>query len=192
MLPTKSPKKQVLQMTKAAAAQAKKPQIRIAVVESDPLRFIGFRALFDASSEFELTAATMAEIATNPTADLILLGSRGTQNLFDVMASLKASRPDLRIIVTGSGADDETILKALAVAAVDHPDAATDLGERARGNQISDAAWNQMALAISGNVTGPSAREREGPGRERDDRRPGAQRSGARLRARLGRGAGTL
>ena len=29
------------------AATAKKPVIRIAVVESDPLRFVGFRALFD-------------------------------------------------------------------------------------------------------------------------------------------------
>jgi DNA-binding NarL/FixJ family response regulator len=130
MLPTKSPKKQVrTQMTKAAAAQTKKPQIRIAVVESDPLRFIGFRALFDASSEFELTAATMAEIATNPTADLILLGSRGTQNLFDVMASLKASRPDLRIIVTGSNADDETILKALAAGAKGYLDEAATPAE---------------------------------------------------------------
>ena len=32
---------------KSAAAPAKKTPIRIAVVESDPLRFVGFRALFD-------------------------------------------------------------------------------------------------------------------------------------------------
>ena len=29
------------------AAVARKPIIKIAVVESDPLRFVGFRALFD-------------------------------------------------------------------------------------------------------------------------------------------------
>ena len=29
------------------AAVARKPLIRVAVVESDPLRFVGFRALFD-------------------------------------------------------------------------------------------------------------------------------------------------
>ena len=33
--------------TAMKAAPAKKPPIRIAVVESDPLRFVGFRALFD-------------------------------------------------------------------------------------------------------------------------------------------------
>ena len=95
----------------------KKSPIRIAVVESDPLRFIGFRALFDSEPELELHAATAAEIATRSDIDLILLGSRGSQNLFDLMASLKAARPDLRILVTGTGADDETILKAVAAGA---------------------------------------------------------------------------
>ncbi len=111
------------------AAVAKKPKIRVAVVESDPLRFIGFRALFDDEPEFELTAATVQEIATSADVDLILLGSRGGVNLFDVMATLKASRPDLRIIVTGAGADDETILKALAAGAKGYVDEAATPAE---------------------------------------------------------------
>ena len=44
----------------------------------------------------------------------MLLGNQAGQNLYDTMAGLKAARPDLRIIVTGTGADDEMILKALA------------------------------------------------------------------------------
>jgi DNA-binding NarL/FixJ family response regulator len=100
----------------------KKPPIRIAVVESDPLRFIGFRALLDAEPDLELHAVTAVEIATRSDIDLILLGSRGSQNLFDIMAGLKASRPDLRILVTGMNADDETILKALAAGAKGYVD----------------------------------------------------------------------
>ncbi len=96
------------------AAVARKPVIKIAVVESDPLRFVGFRALFDSEPEFELVSAALPEISTLQGIDLILLGNRSGQNLFDVMASLKATRPDLRIIVTGSGIDEETILKAIA------------------------------------------------------------------------------
>src|SRR5579864_8591328 len=92
-----------------AAAVARKPVIRIAVVESDPLRFVGFRALFDSEPEFELVSAALPEISVLQGIDLILLGNRSGQNLFDVMASLKATRPDLRIIVTGSGIDEETI-----------------------------------------------------------------------------------
>src|SRR5450631_4598157 len=93
----------------AKAVIAKKPTIRIAVVESDPLRFVGFRALFDSEPDFELISASLSEISTLQGIDLILLGNRNGQNLFESMASLKAARPDLRIIVTGSGIDEETI-----------------------------------------------------------------------------------
>ncbi len=106
------------------AAMAKKPLIRIAVVESDPLRFVGFRALFDSESDFELVSATLPDISSLQGIDLVLLGSRAGQNLFDVMASLKAARPDLRIIVTGSGIDEETILKAIASGAKGYVDEA--------------------------------------------------------------------
>src|SRR5690348_16937680 len=109
---------------KPAAKPAKKPHIRIAVVESDPLRFVGFRALFDAEPDFELVSSSVAELAHQEGIDLVLLGSRGGPNLFDTMASLKAARPDLRIIVTGSGADDETILKAIAAGAKGYVDEA--------------------------------------------------------------------
>src|SRR5207245_7712525 len=111
-------------MKSAAVAPAKKVPIRIAVVESDPLRFVGFRALFDSEPDFELISASMPDIATLVNVDLILLGNRNGQNLFDLMASLKATRPDLRIIVTGSGMDEETILKAIAEGAKGYVDAA--------------------------------------------------------------------
>jgi len=115
---------------------AKRPPIRIAVVESDPLRFIGFRALFDSEPELELHAITAAEISTRGDIDLILLGSRGSQNLFDLMAGLKAARPDLRILVTGMGTDDETILKALAAGAKGYVDEAASPAEFAQAIHI--------------------------------------------------------
>ena len=111
------------------AVMAKKPLIRIAVVESDPLRFVGFRALFDSESDFELVSATLPDISVLQGIDLVLLGSRAGQNLFDVMASLKATRPDLRIIVTGSGMDEETILKAIASGAKGYVDEAATPAE---------------------------------------------------------------
>ena len=110
-------------------APAKKPRIKIAVVESDPLRFVGFRALFDSETDLDISAASLTELASNGVMDLVLLGSRNGQNLFDAMAGLKASRPDLKIIVTGSGADDETILKALAAGAKGYVDEAASPNE---------------------------------------------------------------
>jgi len=115
--------------TAMKAVAAKKPQIRIAVVESDPLRFVGFRALFDAETDFELLSASLADLTSIENIDLVLLGNRNGQNLFDLMASMKATRPDLRIIVTGSGVDEETILKAIASGAKGYVDEAADAAE---------------------------------------------------------------
>ena len=103
---------------------SKRPRIRIAVVESDPLRLVGFRSLFESQTDLSMVGATLAELSTRDDVDLVLLGGRGGQNLFDLMASLKVSRPDLRIIVTGSGTDDETVLKALAAGAKGYVDEA--------------------------------------------------------------------
>ena len=107
---------------------ARKPLIRIAVVESDPLRLVGFRALFDSESGFDLVSASLPDIGVLQNIDLVLLGNRNTQNLFDLMATLKATRPDLRIIVTGSG-DEETILKAIVAGAKGYVDEAASPAE---------------------------------------------------------------
>jgi DNA-binding NarL/FixJ family response regulator len=106
------------------AALAKKPLIRIAVVESDPLRFVGFRALFEVEPDFELISASLPEAGTQQNIDLVLLGEHSSQNLFEMMASLKATHPQLPIIVNGSGVDEETILKAIAFGAKGYVDTA--------------------------------------------------------------------
>jgi DNA-binding NarL/FixJ family response regulator len=114
------------------AAPAKTPTIHIAVVDSDPLRFIGLRSLFDSEPDLELTAATLDELPRLQDVDMAMLGNRtgiAGGSIFDVMASLKAVRPDLRIIVSGTGADDETILKALAAGAKGYVDEAATAAE---------------------------------------------------------------
>ncbi|PYY23057.1 MAG: hypothetical protein DMG62_10400 [Acidobacteria bacterium] len=113
------------------AATARKPMIHIAVVDSDPLRFIGLRSLFDSEPDLELSAASLEELPRLQNVDLVLLGNRssGGGSVFDVMASMKAARPDLRIIVTGTGADDEAILKALAAGAKGYVDEAASPSE---------------------------------------------------------------
>jgi DNA-binding NarL/FixJ family response regulator len=146
-------------------AVARKPLIRIAVVESDPLRFVGFRALFDSESDFELVSASLPEIAVQKDIDLVLLGSRGGQGLFDQMASLKASRPDLRIIVTGAGMDEETILKAIASGAKGYVDEAASPTEFVQAirvvNQGSVWAPRRVLSMFIERVTSSPDREKE-------------------------------
>ncbi len=156
------------------AAVARKPVIRIAVVESDPLRFVGFRALFDSEPEFELISAALPEISTLQGIDLILLGNRSGQNLFDVMASLKATRPDLRIIVTGSGMDEETILKAIASGAKGYVDEAATPAEFVQAIRIVNqgSVWAPRRVLSMFIERVSSAPGRIFPGRPRDLYRP--------------------
>ena len=118
------------------AVAAKKPKIRVAVIEPDPLRLIGFRALFESEPEFDIVSVPLDKVATEPDLDMVMLGSHGSQNLFDLMAGLKASRPDLRLLVCGSGADDETILKAIAAGAKGYVDEAATPEEFAMAIRI--------------------------------------------------------
>jgi DNA-binding NarL/FixJ family response regulator len=111
------------------AARAKKPRIRIAVVESDPLRFVGFRALFESEPDLEVIAESGSDLATLTNIDLVILGNCKGRNLFDLLATLKASRPDLRIIVSDSGLDERTILKAVASGAKGYVDNAASAAE---------------------------------------------------------------
>src|SRR5262249_540143 len=117
-------------------ALAKKPLIRIAVVESDPLRFVGFRALFDSEPDFELISAALPDISSLQGIDLILLGNRNGHNLFDLIASLTPSRPNPRNMVTGSRVDEETSRKASASGAKGYADEAASPKDFAQAIRI--------------------------------------------------------
>jgi DNA-binding NarL/FixJ family response regulator len=117
-------------------AVAKRPLIRIAVVESDPLRLVGFRALFDSEPGFELISASLTDLDKEQNIDLVLLGNRSGQNLFDVMARLKVSHPHLPTLVTGSGMDEETIFKAIGSGAKGYVDTAASPADFVRATRI--------------------------------------------------------
>ncbi len=109
--------------------------IRIAVLDSDPLRFIGFRSLLDREPDFDLISLPYSEIGNHADATVALLANRPGENLFDLMDKLKTVRPDLRVLVTGAAADEETIMLALASGArgyVSEAAPATELAQAIR------------------------------------------------------------
>src|SRR5260370_42614984 len=100
-------------MTPIESSISTKPKLQIAVVESDPLRLVGFRALLESESDFELISASLAEIAIQADIDVALLGDSPGQNLFDTISSLKLMRRNLPILVIGPSTDDKIILNAI-------------------------------------------------------------------------------
>ena len=95
----------------------KKSLIRIAVVESDPLRFVGLRALLDPEQDFELTAVSLAEIASLQDIDVALVRDQVGASLLDFMDTVRTLQSGWRVLVTGPEVDDRSILNALAVGA---------------------------------------------------------------------------
>lgn len=88
-------------------------RLRIAVVESDPLRLIGFRALLEPEEHLELVSLSLPEIAIEPNIGMALIGERFGHDLFDTISDLKMKRPKLPVIVVGSNMDDKVVLKAI-------------------------------------------------------------------------------
>jgi DNA-binding NarL/FixJ family response regulator len=124
-------------------SQGKKLTIRIAVVDSDPLRFVGFRALLSSESDFDLQSVSLAEIGAYQDADVVLLGSHPGRNAVEVMATMRAVRPGLSVIVTGCNMDDAAVLKALAAGAKGCVDESASVGELVRAIRIvhSGSVW---------------------------------------------------
>src|SRR5215471_3874833 len=96
---------------------APKKLIRIAVVENDPLRFVGFRALFEGDSGFTLQSYTPASIFNAHGYDLVLIGARTGSTMYEIMPGLKGLNPSIRMIATGSNQGDEMALRALCAGA---------------------------------------------------------------------------
>jgi len=93
------------------------PSLHVAVIESDPLRLAGFRHLLGCYDDLHLIPASLSDIGALPGINVVLLWKRPNQNLVQTMQQLRMILPDVRVIVTMSGCDDETILEALAAGA---------------------------------------------------------------------------
>src|SRR6516164_373814 len=96
---------------------APKKLIRIAVVENNPLRLVGFRSLFEGDSGFALQSHTAASIFEARGYDVVLIGARVDAAMYEIMTGLKALNPSVRIIATIPSRSDEMALRALCAGA---------------------------------------------------------------------------
>ncbi len=103
--------------TLSVRMKSHKNAIHIAVVESDPLRFLGFRAILSSEEDFQIRGCTIPSILGSPDDDVILITFSGGAAFFAAMSALKALRPAVRIIVTGTDTSDDAILRAIAAGA---------------------------------------------------------------------------
>jgi DNA-binding NarL/FixJ family response regulator len=151
-------------------SQVKKTIVRIAVIDSDPLRFVGFRALLSSESDFELESVSLTEIGTHREVDLVLVGRHPGKSVIEVLTTMKILCPDLDVIVTGCSLDDAAILKAITAGAKGCVDEAASVGEfvRAIRTVLAGSVWaprRVLAMFVE------QASRSSGPGVSVDQRR---------------------
>jgi DNA-binding NarL/FixJ family response regulator len=147
--------------------QVRNKMIRIAVIDSDPLRFVGFRALLSAESDFELRSVALAEIGEPEAADLVLLGSHPGKSFVEVLTAVRAFRPGVDVIVTGYNLDDAAILKAVSAGAKGCVDEAASVGELARAIRavLTGSVWApRRVLSMFVDQAYPSSEQGVSPG----------------------------
>jgi DNA-binding NarL/FixJ family response regulator len=98
-------------------SHVKKAMIRIAAVDTDPLRFIGFRTLLSSESDFDVQSVSLNEIESYQDVDVVLLGSHPGKNAFEVLSTMRAIRFGLHVILIGCNTDDAFLLRAIAAGA---------------------------------------------------------------------------
>jgi DNA-binding NarL/FixJ family response regulator len=110
--------------------------VRIAVIDNDPLRFVGFRVLLSSEPDFELQSVSLTEIGTHQEVDVVLLGRHPGKTVINVLNTVKVLRPDLEVIVTGCNLDDAAILEFITAGARGCVDEAAPVSEFVRAIRI--------------------------------------------------------
>ena len=152
-------------------------KISVAVVDGDPLRYVGFHACLSAERDFEVRSASLKEISGLQGDHIVLVASHPGSNVIDLLSSFRAVRPDLRFIVTRWNLNDELILQAISAGAkgcVDEGSSLTELVQAIRtvnsGSvwaprrvlaMFVDSAYKTGACAVSGGHAALTAREKE-------------------------------
>ena len=104
------------------------PIIGVAVIEDDPILLVGLLSILDTDASFHLIATSSSLIATGPRVDVVMLRHSGIK-LPETIAKWRSVRPDLKVIVIGTGADDPTILNAIASGSQGYVDEAAPTSE---------------------------------------------------------------
>jgi DNA-binding NarL/FixJ family response regulator len=118
--------------------RTQKRRIHVVIVETDPLRLAGFRALLESYDDLHLESLALPAIGADSKIDVLLLGKRPNLPLSQTLQQLKAARPGVRIIVTASTRTDETVLEALANGAKGYVDESAPADEFVNAIRIVD------------------------------------------------------
>lgn len=111
-----------------------KPQLRMGLIATDPLRILGLQAIFSEDGKAEVIPLSVPGALDESGVSLILIDAACADHLFELLATFRRSRPHLRLIVIGLEEDHEYIQRVI--------------GAGAKGYLSHMAKENEIRLAI--------------------------------------------
>ncbi len=97
--------------------QKGRQRVKIGLLEAEPIRVAGYRTIFEDTPHIEIVPTDLAGVLADKSFTMALLGLHDTDGSYQVMATINAARPQLRILVMGSDSDDDAIINAIAAGA---------------------------------------------------------------------------
>jgi DNA-binding NarL/FixJ family response regulator len=92
-------------------------RLRVALLESEPIRVQGFVTLFQDHPRIEFVVFELADFLADQEFKLALIGLHGDKLPLPLVGTIHGLRPDARLVVMGPEADDEVILQAITAGA---------------------------------------------------------------------------
>jgi DNA-binding NarL/FixJ family response regulator len=99
------------------------PRLRVALIETEPIRVQGFVALFEDHPRIEFVVFELGRFLEDHEFKLALVGLSGESLPLPLVGTIHGLRPDVKLVVMGPEGDDESTLQAITAGAKAYLDA---------------------------------------------------------------------
>jgi DNA-binding NarL/FixJ family response regulator len=145
-----------------SASSQSPSRLRVALLETEPVRVHGFLALFQDHPRIEFVVSDLTQLLADQECTVALIGVHGDQLSPALLGTLRGLRPELRLIVMGPEADDEAILSAIGAGAKAYLDAGASALQVEQAIEIVDqgSIWapRRLLSLFVDRVTRPAPR----------------------------------
>jgi DNA-binding NarL/FixJ family response regulator len=89
-------------------------RLRVALLDADPIRVLGFAAAFEHHPRLHFIPLDMPGLIADLKLSLCIIGLHGNLNIPETLSTLRGLRPDLQILLMGPEASDEEKLSLVS------------------------------------------------------------------------------
>ena len=93
------------------------PRLRVGLLDSDPIRVVGFAAEFEHHARLEIVPMDMPTLVADPRLTICVVGLHGNLDPSSTLNTLRGLRPGMRILLMGPELTDPDMLRLIGAGA---------------------------------------------------------------------------